>query len=248
MAQKIKSTGIAISKSAQKELAALFRMRDWSIQKTRIAYGNRKKAIDQGRMPAGFVDHYIQEGLDLAQSQEDRIDERIRELCIDSPLIDAAVGVKGVSHILCARIVQFVDIDIADTSSKIWSYFGYLVNEDGNAVRLQRGTKASFNPYARSSAFRVGASILKTASRKGSPYIDVYYDARRHYEGEYPDWNKQHVHLASMRKMIKLWLAHLYEVWRTIEDMPVRLPYIIENPNGAPHQRLYPADFGWELK
>lgn len=39
--------------------------------------------------------------------------------------------------------------------------------------------------------------------------------------------SKGHIHMRAKRKMIKLFLAHLYEVWRRLEGLPVDVPYSI---------------------
>lgn len=41
--------------------------------------------------------------------------------------------------------------------------------------------------------------------------------------------SQMHVHRMAFRKMIKLFLSHLWEVWRTKEGLPVRPPYVFEH-------------------
>lgn len=41
-------------------------------------------------------------------------------------------------------------------------------------------------------------------------------------------WTDLHVHNAARRKMVKLFLSHLWEVWRKAEGLPTRDPYPIE--------------------
>ena len=79
--------------------------------------------------------------------------------------------------------------------------------------------------------------------RTNSPYRRVYDEARGYYEQAHPDWTKAHQHAAALRKMIKLWLAHLWEVWRKLEGLPVREPYIVASD--AKHHYIAPQEFGW---
>jgi len=41
-------------------------------------------------------------------------------------------------------------------------------------------------------------------------------------------WCPLHVHEAARRKMAKIFLAHLWEVWRKVRGLPTRPPYAIE--------------------
>jgi hypothetical protein len=79
--------------------------------------------------------------------------------------------------------------------------------------------------------------------RHNQQYRQIYENAKEYYQASYPDWTKAHIHNASMRKMIKLWLAHLWMVWRSFEGLPVTQPWIA-GENG--HHRIYmPEEFGW---
>ena len=41
--------------------------------------------------------------------------------------------------------------------------------------------------------------------------------------------NKMHVHLRAIRRMAKIWLSHLWVVWREAEGLPVSQPWVIEH-------------------
>lgn len=43
-----------------------------------------------------------------------------------------------------------------------------------------------------------------------------------------------HIHQRAMRKMVKLWLSHIWTTWREIEGMPVTSPYAQTIPQHAP--------------
>lgn len=79
--------------------------------------------------------------------------------------------------------------------------------------------------------------------RCGSPYRAAYDNAKSRYEQTRPDWTKAHIHQAAMRKMIKLFLSHLWQRWRVLENLPVREPYVHEQ---LEHTTVYaPEEFGW---
>ena len=82
--------------------------------------------------------------------------------------------------------------------------------------------------------------------RCGSPYRSVYDSAREYYEQVHPEWTKAHRHSASIRKMIKVWLSHVWLVWRDMEHLPTGAPYVIAKLG---HEHYYgPEQFGWKYK
>jgi hypothetical protein len=78
------------------------------------------------------------------------------------------------------------------------------------AARLpSRGQARSFDVGARTLCHLIGVSFL----RRGGRYREVYYARRDRINAQHPDWTKLHAHLAGMRVMEKLFLAHLWTVW-----------------------------------
>lgn len=67
----------------------------------------------------------------------------------------------------------------------------------------------------------IGVAIVNEKDiPKGAEIAHNLRDAKR---GQYI--NKLHVHQMAFRKMMKMFLSHLWEVWRTEEGLPVRPPY-----------------------
>jgi hypothetical protein len=104
------------------------------------------------------------------------------------------------------------------------------------------GWALDYNKRLKTTCYLVGSSFLKSRS----PYRAVYDQAKEYYELNRPDWTKAHRHNAAMRKMIKMWLSHLWEVWRKLEGLPTREPYIIGR-EGHEHYHT-PQEFGWPEK
>jgi hypothetical protein len=73
-----------------------------------------------------------------------------------------------------------------------------------------RGQRRSFDVDARTICHLVGVSFL----RRGGAYRHVYDELRARIPTEHPDWTALHQHRAAMRVMEKLFLAHLWAVWR----------------------------------
>lgn len=215
-------------------------LRDRTLQKSRIAFHNRVAAIERG------ADDATKEGLALLQAWEERFskledeaNEDIYNLIRDEPIVQDIQAIKGIGPILAAKLVSMVDISRSPTVSAFWRYCGYAVI-DGAAERRTRGEKLHYSSRVRSTCYLIGSSFLKT---KDSPYKPLYYDAKEYYQEVHPDWTKKHIHLAALRKMIKVFLCHLWEYWREMEGLETPPLYVMQQMG---HTHKYDKrDFGW---
>lgn len=215
---------------------ALVDLRDRIIQKARIQFSNRLSAIDRGTDNPTYR-HYIEQWMTKFQLLEDELDSSIKDLADDFPIVEYMCRVKGVGKTLALKTVVMIDIHRADTISALWRYAGYAVI-NGEREKPVKGEKLHYNIRLKTTCYLIGSSFL----RSGSPYRDIYDKAREEYESR-EDWTKLHKHNAAMRKMIKVWLSHLWLVWRKLEGLPVSDPWIVAENN---HHRLYtPEEFGW---
>jgi len=222
-------------------LRALVDLRDRQIQKARVQFELRLKALERGSdVDAGGVQAAVlQKYLDSFQSLEGELDRDIAELVKEHKFYSQLVSVKGVGPMLAAKLIALIDIEKAPTVSALWRYAGYSVGPDGRRERLVKGETRHYNSRLKSTLYLVGCSFL----RSGSPYVRIYQEAKLSYKRRHPDWTKAHVHLAALGNMIKLFLAHLWERWRMLEGLPVRPAYILEQ--GGHTSVLEPEDFGW---
>jgi len=220
-------------------LKALVDLRDRTIQKSRIAFGNRIAAIEGDRDTAdektvAIINYWK----DKFNEMEAQLDMDIGEMIEDIPIIDALVSLKGIGKILAAKLVSSIDIRQADTVSALWRYAGYGV-VDGEHEKPVKGEKLHYNAELKKNLYLVGMSFM----RCGSPYREIYDSAKEYYEAKHPDWTKGHRHNAALRKMIKIFLSHLWEHWRMLEGLPIRDAYVLENMG---HTHKYARfDFGW---
>ncbi len=220
-------------------LRALVDLRDRTLQKSRIAFSNRVSALESGvdnGHPATL--DLMQRWMDRFQALEKEADKDIATLAKDLPIIQHMIKVRGVGPLLAAKVVSMIDIERASTVSALWRYCGYAVI-NGEREKLVKGEKSHYNTRLKTTCYLVATSFLKSRS----PYRDVYDSAREYYEIKKPDWTKGHKHNAAMRKMIKMWLSHLWLRWRQVEDLPVTDPYV-QDKLGHEHIKA-PEDFGW---
>lgn len=135
-------------------------------------------------------------------------------------------------------LIALIDITQADTVSALWRYAGMAVI-DGERERMRKGEKLHYNIRLKTTMYLIGTSFLKSKS----PYAKVYYDAKEFYTLNRPEWTPLHCHHAAMRKSVKRFLSHLYVVWRELEGLPVREPYVQEKMG---HTHIDTAeDYGW---
>lgn len=163
------------------------------------------------------------------------------------------VNVKGVGIMMAAVILSEIDIYKATTVSKIWQFAGMnpglVFGKQWKKVKgerilvttttLVRGDKRTegfvrpYNEFLKSKMLGVlGSSFLKSQSI----YSEFYYNMRQRLESK--NWGMDaknpsdknhpkanHQHKAANRYMVKMFLKDLYVAWRTIEGLPVRVPY-----------------------
>lgn len=214
-----------------------------SKQRTRIAWGQRAGAAVRGgtSKDSPLVLRYKRHE-ETERELEKMAADVVRDVAAEHQIIERMTNVKGVGLILAARVVARVDIRKSETVSALWRYAGYGVGDDGKADRPKRGERLRYNPRLKGAVYLVVRSMMRT--RGGSPYREIYDKARESYEAAHPDWTKGHCHNAALRKMAKVWLSHLWEVWRKMEGLPTRELYVIEKL-GHTHV-LTPSDYGWD--
>ncbi len=147
----------------------------------------------------------------------------------------------------CSCKTELKEYGYANTISGFWKFAGYDVTSDNKGPKKVKGSKLTFNSQLRSMCWRVANSLLRA---KG-PYYRYYLNEKEKDLMKYAnqgisivpaeqlpkiDGKKQetekivsegHVHNRALRKMIKLFLSHLWLEWRKGEGLPVTDPYPI---------------------
>lgn len=220
-------------------IRSLVDLRDRTLQKNRMAFSLRIGAVERGddQMEPEHL-RTLEYWHERFGELENEIEDQIKDMVKGDRLIEVMCEVKGVGIMLSAKVVSMIDINKAETVSALWRYAGYAVI-DGQREKPTKGEKLHYNNRLKTACYLIGSSFL----RANSPYRRVYDAAREYYDANRPDWTKAHKHNAAMRKMIKMWLSHLWEVWRKIEGLPVREPYA---HGQLTHEHYYsPQEFGW---
>jgi hypothetical protein len=211
----------------------------YAVQKNRIGFENRLTAIEQGRDTADkkTIERY-KRWYHLFSDLEETVDGEIKSVSDTLPIIADMSEVKGVNAVTAAKVASMIDIDRAKTISALWRYAGYGVVND-KAERPTKGEKLHYNKRLKTSCYVVGASLM----RWHEGYREIYDNSKEYYINNRKDWTKLHRHYAAFRKMMKVWLAHLWLHWREIEGLPVRDPYAIAKLG---HTTIIDKEkFGW---
>lgn len=183
-----------------------------------------------------------------AQSERDFIDDTGLDKLVDNykkvmirhgedtPPWKWLTSIKGLKEgsLAAQLIAQIDDISNADTISALWRFAGYAV-QDGRRERRKAGEKAHYNARLSAVCWNIGEQFV----RQQTPlYAEYYYAEKARLRGLHPEpeptdsgpwktaFTDSHVDRMARRKTVKLFLSHLWIIWRTAEGLPVTLPYI----------------------
>ena len=99
--------------------------------------------------------------------------------------------------------------------------------------RPTRGESAPYDREAKKLCYLIGVSFV----RQGDAYRRYYNEQRARLEVAKPDWIPRRRHLTALRMTEKLFLAHLWLVWREQLGLPVTAPYADARDDAAPTPR-----------
>jgi hypothetical protein len=102
--------------------------------------------------------------------------------------------------------------------------------------RHAAGEKAKYDSYAKKVLYLVGTSFLKS----GGPYEEHYRHQRERLDTERPSWPDGRRHLTALRITEKLFLSHLWEVWRAALGLPTPRPWVETHGGHDPSGHIGP--------
>ena len=227
-------------------LAGLVQHRE-EIQRMRIRLANRVLAIER-EMDDPLLMPGTMKGIGpRLLKMEKALTKDIKDWMKSSPgIVQQALAVKGVGPTTIARIMAEIDIHRAEYASSLHKFAGFAPGFDKTEKgekengRRARGPKRPYNARLRVACRVQGDSFLKAV---GSEYSLWYYRYREVDETKNPDLTKAHYNNRAKRKMMKLFLSHLYERWRMLEGLPVNRHYAAAHleHNGY----ISPEECGW---
>jgi len=107
-------------------LRAIVDLRQLSLQKSRLAFNNRVKAIEDGRDNASpDTAELLARWRERFETLEKEADRDIARFVADTPIVQHMIEIKGIAELLAAKLICMIDIEKAPTVSALWKYSGY---------------------------------------------------------------------------------------------------------------------------
>lgn len=193
--------------------------------------------VEQGFMDALNIDAQIKAAKKMMIGQAE-------VTCGDTWTWLTSIRGLGEGSLAAQLLAQIDDITTFDTVSKLWRFCGYAVI-GGAAEKNAAGEKSHYNAKLKSVCYLIAEQFI----RQQTPlYVDLYYSEKQRQRAMHPVtecrmcgcawtdcqskkthkqiYNDGHIHARAWRKMIKIFLQHLWVAWREAEGLPVSEPYV----------------------
>lgn len=168
------------------------------------------------------------------------------------------IRVRGIGPRLAGLLVaNIMPVERFPNVAKLWAYCGlHVVN--GAAPKPKKGVKTNWNRELKTTTWKISESFLKAGGPYRDLYdtYKKYLITRELKNGHIiwksdgtkkevafapkgkqiddleipkdPEWTLGHIHNMALRRTVKLFLSHLWAVWRELEGLEVTKPFAIE--------------------
>ena len=211
------------------------------IQKARVATQVRQSHLAKNKNKCELTEEIMEKSKDL----EDWLNGKLKEQVKAHPAYFWFSKVKGIGDVNIGKVVSLIDIREASMVSKLWRYAGFGV-VNGRTERPTKGQKLHYNKTLKSMCWRLAKGLIRTKGAYYNYYIEQKKRIRerliseghkivpsnklpiekgKHVEKD-GKFGLGHVDMMAMRKMIKLFLSHLWLKWREAEGLEISKPYV----------------------
>ncbi len=219
-----------------------------SIQRDRIGL---ERALETRNVPADHEARWVHSQL---VEIEKRTVKYLESECAASSVWPWLSQIKGIGPRLGGMLIGLIDIRRANTVSALWRYAGQAVVfpcqhcefvtsrvdtlrehheikhkkesfevSSGKAERPVKGEKLHYNALLKKTMYLIARQFIMAGTE---PYNGFYREAKERYTREREGWRPGRIELAARRKMVKMFLSHLWLKWREAEGLPVGMPYV----------------------
>jgi hypothetical protein len=214
-----------------------------AIEKVRVNSQIRISHLALNKQEDLVIEAAYKKLLDL----ESWVDTEVANIIKSHPAYFWFSQVKGIGNENIAKVIGLLDIDRANSVSSIWKYCGYSV-ENGVSPKRKKGEKTTYNTRLRTLCWRMATSLKRATGKYYIYYCQQKEEITKRIEGqgitiiptsEEKKFKKEnperayftlgHVENRAVRKMIKLFLAHLAIVWAEAVGKDLKGPYAIEH-------------------
>lgn len=199
----------------------LYRTRKALIEE-RKSVSNRVQALEQFELDL----EEMEEVKEVLKDEEERVTEKLEEEVEEHPLWKQWLNkLTGIGKVNAGALISMLEpIEDFETVSKVWAYLGLkppdCYDDDHEYQKYRQATKDKRTLVA----YDIGRQfVMQTSS-----FYRQFYDEKKEYYMNNRDWEKGHCHQAARRHAAKIFLSHVYEVWRRIEGLDAKEPYIMQ--------------------
>jgi hypothetical protein len=205
------------------------------VERMKRKHEQRIDAIERGesQMDAGF-EEMILDTMQLEAMAKAAAKQLAMAGDTIGPIWEWVTSIKGLgSGFLPAQILAQIDYPDFATVSKLWRFCGLAVI-DGKA---EFGTR-HFNRILKAKLLGDKGVADQFILHQTPVYVDIYYAEKARLRRLYPEpvptngsspwpfkFTDSHINRMAKRKMVKVWLCHLWLIWRGLEGLPVTGPY-----------------------
>lgn len=207
--------------------------------KERVAIGNQIWAIGEDE---GTEISDISEAMKKNESKiEKKVKAEVKKYKIYTEYL---AHIKGIAHLTGGGIIGVIDrkgIENFPSCGKLKAYLGIHVGKDGLAPKRRKKENLGFS--MKNKTLLLG-DVASSLIRSKSPYKTIFdkekarlskikfrkgellkkYGAES-YKKEDTKRTKKHVERMARRKMMQIFVNHLWTVWRKLEGLSTRSPY-----------------------
>jgi len=202
----------------------------YDIQKVRVGLGLKVNNQESKLSPEHRI--AFQELYNNYEAEEKKLYNMFKEHVVKHPLYVIWLSkVKGIDVTLSACFLfGGIDIRRATNPSKLQRYCGLGV-VDGKAERITKGESLHYNPFLKLSCWKLGKSFEKLKNNPRSGYGRLLLDALKKYEKHAceecnnDERKTTHINAMARRKVVSIFIHHLWEQWRRIEGLDTGVPY-----------------------
>jgi hypothetical protein len=203
----------------------------YTMQEDRKRSANQLRSLSESGEPNATIGWLF----DQTETMEAQIKRALQAYVEAHPIGQRMLQVVGIGPVIAAGLLAHIDIEKAPTVGHIWRFGGM-----DPTCQWEKGQKRPWNADLKRLCWLIGESFVKQKSRENDYYGKVY-EARKAYEqaknlnGDYADQAKAllakrpnhaqraiyaegrlpdgHIHARAKRYAVKLFLAHLWEIW-----------------------------------
>lgn len=153
------------------------------------------------------------------------------------PLVTVLMSVRGIGPVTAAGVINYIDLEKADSPSALWKYCGYHA---ASHARYNKGEAGGGNKTLRTIFFNWAENVFKDVDH---PYNPIYRETKERLANSdkltnsyntqgklvqcaWKDAMPKHRHMAAMRTAIKHFLADYWMVGREVKGLSTRTLYV----------------------